>query len=339
MFRLAMHRISRTSGRSAPAAAAYRSGERIRDERTRKLHNFGRRTDVTHTEIFLPSHLKEGEAAWARDRSRLWNAAEAAERRRNSVVAQEYQISLPHQLTASQRLELARKFSRELADRHGSAIDLAVHNPRPDNDPRNFHAHLLATTREVTPAGLASKTGLQLSFDESLRRGMGGAGEMMAIRERLASLTNDAFKAAGLDIRVDHRSLAAQGINREPMREIPFAQLQMERRAVRLEIIERMRAQYRNRIAARERNAEHQDLASSADSAERTASPEVPGTPGAEEIRRRAREAWLALRREALGAGIASGADAQSTAKALTESATQSATQSPVAARDEDLGL
>lgn len=162
---------------------------------------------------------------------------------------------------------------------------------------------------------------------------------MMAIRERLASLTNDAFKAAGLDIRVDHRSLAAQGINREPMREIPFAQLQMERRAVRLEIIERTRAQYRNRIAARERNAEHQDLASSADSAERTASPEVPGTPGAEEIRRRAREAWLALRREALGAGNASGADAQSTAKALTESATQSATQSPVAARDEDLGL
>ena len=339
MFRLAMYRISRASGRSAAAAAAYRAGESIRDERTGKLHNYSRRTDVTHTEIFLPSDIKKGEAEWARDRSQLWNAAEVAEGRRNSVVAQEYQISLPHELTASQRLDLARKFSRDLADRHGAAIDLAIHNPRPDSDPRNFHAHLLATTREVTPAGLASKTGLQLSFDESLRRGMGGAGEMMAIRERLASLTNDAYKAAGLELRVDHRSLSDQGIDREPMAEVPWAQLQMERRAVRLEIIERTREQYRDRIVAQARNAEHHDLASSADSAERTASPEVPGNPEAEEIRRRAREAWLALRREALGAGIASGAEAQSAAQAPSQSAAQSASPSPAPARDEDLGL
>jgi hypothetical protein len=166
---------------------------------------------------------------------------------------------------------------------------------------------------------------------------------MMAIRERLASLTNDAYKAAGLELRVDHRSLAAQGIDREPMAEIPWAQLQMERRAVRLEIIERTRAQYRERIVAQAPNAEHQDLASSADSAERTSSPEVPGTPRAEEIRRRAREAWLALRREAQGAGIASGAEAQSTPQAPTQSAAQSAAQSasasPAPARDEDLGL
>ena len=339
MFRLAMYRISRASGRSAAAAAAYRAGESIRDERTGKLHNYSRRTDVTHTEIFLPSDIKKGEAEWARDRSQLWNAAEVAEGRRNSVVAQEYQISLPHELTASQRLDLARKFSRDLADRHGAAIDLAIHNPRPDSDPRNFHAHLLATTREVTPAGLGAKTGLQLSFDERLRRGMAGAGEMMAIRERLASLTNDAYKAAGLELRVDHRSLSDQGIDREPMAEVPWAQLQMERRAVRLEIIERTREQYRDRIVAQARNAEHHDLASSADSAERTDSPEVPGNPEAEEIRRRAREAWLALRREALGAGIASGAEAQSAAQAPSQSAAQSASPSPAPARDEDLGL
>jgi ATP-dependent exoDNAse (exonuclease V) alpha subunit len=343
MFRLAMYRISRASGRSAPAAAAYRAGESIRDERTGKLHNYNKRTDVTHTEIFLPRDIKEGEAEWARDRSQLWNAAEVAEGRRNSVVAQEYQISLPHELTPSQRLDLARKFSSDLADRHGAAIDLAIHNPRPDSDPRNFHAHLLATTREVTPAGLGAKTGLQLSFDESLRRGMGGAGEMMAIRERLASLTNDAYKSAGLELRVDHRSLAAQGIDREPMAEIPWAQLQMERRAVRLEIIERTRAQYRGRIAARAGNSEHQDLASSADSAERSASPEVPGTPGAEEIRRRAREAWLALRREALVAVNASGAEAQSPtpspSQSKSQSSNQSASQSAAPALDEELGL
>jgi len=349
MFRLAMPRISRAAGRSAPAAAAYRAGERIRDERTGKLHNYSQRTDVTHTEIFLPGHIKAGEAQWARDRSRLWNVAEVAEHRSNSVVAQEYQISLPHELTAPQRLELARKFSRELADRHGVAVDLALHDPRPDGDPRNFHAHLLATTREVGPTGLGAKTGLQLSFDEGLRRGLGGAGEMMAIRQRLAALTNDAYRAAGLDIRADHRSLAAQGIDREPMREIPFAQLQMERRAARLEIIEKTRTQHQKRIAARSRNVEHQDLASSADSAERTANPELSGPPGAEEVRRQARESWLALRREALAAGNASSASTASSAEAQSptpsasqsqsQSETQSASEAAAPALDEDLGL
>ena len=327
MFHLGIHRLSRGAGRSATAAAAYRAGERIRDERTGKLHNYSRRTDVTHTEIFLPSHIKEGQAEWARDRARLWNTAEAAERRRDSLVAREYQISLPHELTASQRLALARNFSRELADRHGIAVDLAVHDPRPDGDPRNFHAHLLVTTRRAGPDGLGAKAALDAHHESRLRNVLAGTTEMRAIRKRLASLTNDAYKAAGFDLRVDHRSLAAQGIDREPMPHIPFQQFQMHKREVRFEILERMRAQYRERIAVRARNAGHQDLASSADSAEPAANPEAPGSPGAEEVRRRARESWLALRREALGAANASGAE------------TQSAAPTPAAAREEDLGL
>jgi ATP-dependent exoDNAse (exonuclease V) alpha subunit len=327
IFQLRIQRISRGAGRSAPAAAAYRAGERIRDERTGKLHNQSGRADVTHTEIFLPSHVKQGEAGWARDRSRLWNAAEAAERRRNSLVAREYQISLPHELTASQRLDLARKFSRELADRHRIAVDLAVHDPRPEGDPRNFHAHLLVTTRQAGPDGLGAKAGLDTHYDGRLRWAQEGVAEIKAIRERLASLTNDAYKTAGLDLRVDPRTLAAQGIDREPMRQIPFGLYQMQRRQVRRETLERLSAQYRERIGAQVRNAEHQDLVSSSDSAERTLSPAVAGTPGAEEVRRRARESWLALRREALDAANTSGAEPQS------------ASPSPAAARDEDLGL
>jgi len=337
MFHLGIHRISRRVGRSAPAAAAYRAGERIRDERTGKLHNYAQRTDVTHTEILLPSHIKEGEAEWARDRSRLWNTTEAAERRRDSLVAREYQISLPHELSPSRRLDLARNFARELADRHGIAVDLAVHDPRSDSDPRNFHAHLLVTTRQVGPDGPGAKTGLDTRYDGRLQRAMATTTEMKAIRERMASLTNDAYKSAGLDLRVDHRTLAAQGIDREPMPHIPFQQFQMHRREVRREILERTRAQYRERIAARAALVEeHHDLVSSADSAERTANRALPGAPEAreaqeaqelEEVRRRARESWLALRREAPGADNTSSAEIPS------------ASQSPAPARDEDLGL
>src|SRR5579863_8124947 len=126
IFHLDINSISRSAGRSATAAAAYRAGERIRDERTGKLHNYSRRTDVTHTEILLPSRLGPHDAMWARDRAQLWNAAEAAERQRNSRVAREFQVSLPHELSVEQRRELARRFALELADRHNVAVDLAI---------------------------------------------------------------------------------------------------------------------------------------------------------------------------------------------------------------------
>ncbi len=150
IFYLQIKSISRGSGRSAIAAAAYRAGERLRDERTGQLHNHSRRTDVSHKEILLPSRLNGAQAGWAMDRATLWNAAERRASRRYARGAREYQLALPAELTAAQRLELARAFSRELADRHDVAVDLAVHAPRAGGDPRNHHAHLLVTSRAVT---------------------------------------------------------------------------------------------------------------------------------------------------------------------------------------------
>jgi ATP-dependent exoDNAse (exonuclease V) alpha subunit len=151
--------ISRGAGRSAVAAAAYRSGERLRDERTGKLHNHSRRTDVMHKEILLPAGLDAERIPWVHNRSQLWNMAEQVERRRNSRIAREFQLGLPHELTAAQRLELARNFSQFLADRYHVAVDLAVHDPRPQGDPRNFHAHLMLTSREITEQGFRRQSG------------------------------------------------------------------------------------------------------------------------------------------------------------------------------------
>ena len=290
IFYLQIKSISRGAGRSATAAAAYRAGERIRDERTGVLHNYSRRTDVSHKEILLPSRLQGAGSAWAADRARLWNAAERVEQRRDSRVAREYQVALPAELNAAQRLQLARAFSRELADRYNVAIDLAVHAPRAAGDSRNHHAHLLATTREVTPAGFGAKAGIDMASAERRRRGLpAGIAEFKAIRERWAALSNQALAAAGLEVRIDHRSLRAQGIDREPRPRIPLASIHIERRGLRSEVAERIRERYRARVQEREARA-----------AERS-SVQAP-SPGLhlDEVRRQAREAWLQLRGQAM---------------------------------------
>jgi len=118
----------------------------------------------------------------------------------------------------------------------------------------------------------------------------------VAIRERWATLVNDAFRAAGLEQRVDHRSLRAQGIDREPVSHIPFAAYQMERRGLRSEVAERIRERYRARVAAR---AAQPASTLAVEAAGRAPDPFAQGVAGIEEIRQRAREAWLQLRREA----------------------------------------
>jgi len=293
-YRLQISPVGRSAGRRATAAAAYRAGERLRDERSGKLYNYSRRKDVVHSEVFLPSHLAGAADAWAGNREKLWNTAERAEKQSNSRVAREYQVSLPHELNTAQQVGLARAFSRELAERYNVAVDLAVHLPRPDGDPRNFHAHLLTTTREVTPRGLGAKTGLDMRGGERRRRELPDSRqEIRTLRERWAVLTNEALREAGVEARVDHRSLAAQGIDREPRPQFPGATLRMERRGVRSFVAERIREDYRRRVAARlERNA--------GAARESVAHPDGEGAVGqlkdVEEIRRQAREAWRLMR-------------------------------------------
>lgn len=286
IFHLHTRSISRGAGRSAPAAAAYRAGERIRDERTGVLHNHSHRTDVSHTEILLPSRLQGAHCPWARDRATLWNAAERAEVRHDARVAREYQVTLPFELSVDERLRLARSLAQELAERHNVAIDLAVHAPPEAGDPRNHHAHLLATSREVTASGFGGKAGLDMAGSERQRRGLPvGIAEIKAVRERWATLSNQAFEAAGLQVRIDHRSLRAQGIDREPLPYIPAVAFYMERRGLHSEIAERIRERYRARVEARLARAAGQTRAE-------PAAPEVD----LEQVRRQAREAWLEMR-------------------------------------------
>src|SRR5579862_4615404 len=91
--------FSRSDGSSAPSAAAYRAGERIRDERTGRIYDHSGRQDVLHKEIVLPSKFADVDMDWSRDRASLWNTAENAEKRKNARVAREYLVALPVELT------------------------------------------------------------------------------------------------------------------------------------------------------------------------------------------------------------------------------------------------
>lgn len=284
IYYLSVKSFGRSTGGRATYAAAYRAGERIRDERTGKVFDYSRRTDVMHKEITLPSRLAGTDMSWTRDRATLWNAAELAESRKNAAVAREYLVALPHELTHAQRLVLVQKFSQDLADRHGLAVDFAMHAPRPYNDPRNFHAHLLTTTREVLPTGFGAKTDVGLGLAQRLQRGLGSnLKDLYAVRERWAAFTNEALREASLEVRVDHRSYDAQGIDREPRPRIPVAAWHRERRGQKSEIAERLRAAYRERVKARLERA--------------VARVSGIGNAGKlEEVRRLARQSWLQLR-------------------------------------------
>ncbi len=235
----------------------------------------------------LPSAFEGTEPAWARDRAVLWNLAEATEKRSNSRVAREYQVSLPSELSDRQRLDLTRTFSRELADRYNVAVDMTVHAPREGGDPRAYHAHLLTTTREVTPEGLGAKSSIEVGHDPTrVQRGLlPYSDEYKAVRARWAELTNEALREAHIDARVDHRSLAAQGIDREPGPSIPHRFVAMERQGVRTTVGDQLRENYRQRMESR---------AARAIEAGRGNEPQKG--KNLEEVRREAVQAWLQYR-------------------------------------------
>ena len=212
--------ISRATGRSATAAAAYRAGERIIDERTGEVHDYRRKKGVLHTQIFYPQGIH------GISRSALWNMAEAAEKRKDAKVAREWEVALPAELGHGERIHLVQSFAKELVKRYGVTVDACIHAPGRKGDDRNFHAHILTSTRVLTPTGFGEKTRV---LDAPRTSGQ----EVTAIRELWAWCCNLEFAVKGLNGEIDHRSLKAQGIDREPTRHLGVAASSMERRGVR----------------------------------------------------------------------------------------------------------
>jgi Ti-type conjugative transfer relaxase TraA len=230
IYHLSMKPITRSSGRSAVAASAYRAGECLTNERDGLTHDYTRKTGIEHAELVLP---KGSHAEWTRDRSTLWNAAEAAEKRSDARVAREFEIALPHELTPEERLDATRAFAQSLADRYGTAVDFAIHSPNGETDIRNHHAHLMMTVRGLTETGLGEKTILERENAWLLSRDMPTSMmQLLEIRRDWEGIANEALAQAGHDIRIDHRSHQERGLEIEPTEHMGVYATQMERRGM-----------------------------------------------------------------------------------------------------------
>ncbi|EJC77937.1 Ti-type conjugative transfer relaxase TraA [Rhizobium leguminosarum bv. trifolii WSM2012] len=233
IYHLSAKPISRSSGRSAVASAAYRCAVRLTNERDGLVHDFTRKEGVEHTEIVLPEGVS---ADWALDRSALWNAAEFAEIRKDARVAREFEIALAHELSTDGRLEAARTFAQDLANRYGAAVDVAIHAPHVQGDIRNYHAHVMMTTRQVGEAGLGEKTYLEHKNARLLSNGMATTDmQLRDIRQSWESIANSQLQREGLDVRIDHRSHAERGLELSPTEHMGVHASQMRRQGMAVE--------------------------------------------------------------------------------------------------------
>lgn len=203
IYHFSMKTISRSHGRSATAAIAYRAGVKIIDERTGEVHDYRKKGGVLGTGIVLPQNAPE----WAKNREQLWNAVEQKETRKNSTVAREIIVALPNELNEKERLQLVHEFATKLVERHQCAVDFAIHEPSKQGDERNHHAHVLMSTRRLSADGFTEKT---RELDQK------NSGEVDFWRKKWAEHVNQRLAQHGHSAQISHLSLAEQGIDREP---------------------------------------------------------------------------------------------------------------------------
>jgi hypothetical protein len=196
-----MKAIQRGKGDSATAAAAYRSGEKLIDVRTGIEHDYTRKSQVSYTEVI----------GYHGTRSELWESVELKHKRGDATPAREVEVSLPVELSNDQKISLARELATEINQRYGVAVDMCIHKINSNNP----HAHLLITACTVDNNLMGKKVDA-LDPISCSRTKPPSPNPSEYLRERWAELTNDALAKSGYSVRVDHRSLKDQGIDREP---------------------------------------------------------------------------------------------------------------------------
>ncbi len=201
---MTVSRVEKVGGVSAVAAAAYRAGEAIEDERLGRTYDYGSKGHVLHTEIMTPA----GELpAWATHRARLWNEVEKAEKRKDAVVAREVEVMLPRELSTAEQLALVRRFAAEQFVAKGLIVDFAIHRPEASDGQPHPHCHMMITPRAITPEGFHAYKDQTFWWAS---KGDKSKDELEKLRARWAQMQNEALESAGSAARVDHRSLAAQ---------------------------------------------------------------------------------------------------------------------------------
>lgn len=209
--------ISRSQGRSSVGASAYRSGERLYNEKDGQAHDYRNKQGIAHTEILAPDNSPE----WVKDREKLWNTVEKAENRKDSQLAREVEVSLPTELDRNQQLELVRSYTKENFVDKGMVADVSIHD-KLDGNP---HAHILLTMRPLDQDKFGKKD-----------RSWNSKDQLEKWRENWADKTNEYLEKAGFHEKIDHRSYEEQGIEKTPTVHEGHVVRAMEQRGIETEI-------------------------------------------------------------------------------------------------------
>lgn len=244
IYHLSTKPISRSSGRSAVASVAYRSGIKITDDRLGKTYDYTKRNGVLWTGMATPSGLEI-------DRNDLWNLAEKTETRSNSRTAREIVINIPHELMQGDQSAgkmLAYEFATNLSQKYKIAVDVAVHAPDKQGDNRNYHAHLLLTTRQIEQEQgdkfkLGKKSQLEMSNAQLKQAGLlSNQDELKEIRREWAELANTYLAEHGLNERIDHRSHKDRGLETLPTIKMGWKATELERKGIKTDVGDHNRA-------------------------------------------------------------------------------------------------
>jgi MobA/MobL family len=222
IFHLSAVMHSRGKGHSAVAGAAYRARDAMIDQRTGERHNYSRNAgDVLFAGIYAPKDAPE----WTRDRAQLWNHVEAFEKRRDAQLARVFDIALPHELTLEQNRRLLQDWVRDNFTRKGLIADAVIHAADRKGDQRNTHAHVAVVLRKLDGTEFAARKERPATNDERLA-------ELESWRASWEKLANRHLERAGVDARIDRRTLKEQGIEAEPTRHLGPTATEMEKRGV-----------------------------------------------------------------------------------------------------------
>ena len=233
--------VSRGKGKSAVAAAAYRSGEKLTNEWDGLTHDYTKKGGVVHSEILLPAHAPPAFS----DRSTLWNSVELSEKSNNAQLAREVEIALPVELSGEEQTRLVREYCSSQFVSKGMIADFNLH----DTGGGNPHAHILLTMRPLDEKGAwlpKSKKEYVLDENGEKIRLLSGRYKTRKVdlvdwnnrenaevwRRAWADLANEYLAQNNRPERIDHRSYERQGIDQIPTVHVGVSATQMEKKGI-----------------------------------------------------------------------------------------------------------
>lgn len=229
IYHFSVKPISRGDGRSAVAAAAYRSAQKLNDQRYGKVQDYERKSGVEISQIYAPTEV----APELLNRNELWNKVEKSENRKDACLAREFEIAFPKEFNKQQRKAMLDELCNQIVNKYYVIVDASIHAPHTESgsDERNFHAHIMFTTRAIDPSTGLFASKKYRDFNKEL-----GSKTTSKWREDFAILTNKHLKIGGFESRVDHRSFKEQGLNFEPTLHEGPKVTQLRRRGINTEL-------------------------------------------------------------------------------------------------------